>query len=197
LSKKVRLPEGGWRFVFLDRAGSRYVWGSWPGYYLPNGGEGRNRRRESAGDTPSQVLEARRRKRNELMGEIVSGASRVSPVDATQVCIRVTDAARLFAQHVRTHSPSKPRTLERYQEVLGHFQRILLALPRFARNKQTWLAPSWRNSFTNSREILLTSILSAQLEFIPGPSEAEFDQINKSEGENHFFVKVEVRGINS
>ena len=42
----------------------------------------------------------------------------------------------------------------RQGDYLGPFARILLALPRFARNKQTWLAPSWRNSFTNSRKIL-------------------------------------------
>jgi hypothetical protein len=123
--KKVRLLDGVWKFVSLDRAGNRYVWDSRPGYYFVEWWEGRNRRRERAGDTPSQALEAQRRKRNELIGELVSGASRVDPLDATRVGTTVADAARLFAEHVKTHSPSKPRTLERYQEVLGHFQRVL------------------------------------------------------------------------
>jgi integrase/recombinase XerD len=123
--KKVHLVDGVWKFISLARAGGRYVWDSRPGYYFVEWWEGRSRRRERAGDTPSQALEAQRRKRNELIGELVSGASRLKPPDATRVATAVTDAAKLFAEHVRTHSPSKPRTLERYQEVLGHFQRIL------------------------------------------------------------------------
>ena len=123
--KKVRLVDGVWKFISLDRAGGRYVWDTRPGYYFVEWWEGRNRRRERAGDTPSQALEAQRRKRNELIGELVSGASRVNPLDATRVGTTLADAAGLFAEHVRTHSPSKPRTLERYQEVLAHFERIL------------------------------------------------------------------------
>ena len=123
--KKVRLVDGVWKFISLDRAGSRYVWDNRPGYYFVEWWESRKRRRERAGDTPSQALEAQRRKRNELIGEFVSGASRVNPLDATRVGTTLADAARLFAEHVRTHSPSKPRTLERYQEVLVHFDRIL------------------------------------------------------------------------
>ncbi len=87
--------------------------------------DGRNRRRERAGNTPSQALEAQRRKRNELIGELLSGTSRVNPLDAQQVGTAVADAVKLFAEHVRIHSPSKPRTLERYQEVLAHFEQIL------------------------------------------------------------------------
>jgi integrase len=123
--KKVRLAGGVWRFVSLDRAGSRYVWDSRPGHYFVEWYDGRNRRRERAGDSPSQALEAQRRKRNELIGELVSGASRVESPNVTRIGTTVADAASLFAEHVRTHSPSKPRTLERYQEVLAHFQRIL------------------------------------------------------------------------
>jgi integrase len=123
--KKVHLADGGWKFISLGRVGSRYVWDNRPGYYFVEWWEGRNRRRERAGDTPSQALEAQRRKRNELIGELVSGAFLVNPLDVTQVGTAVGDAVKLFAEHVRTHSPSKPRTLERYQEVLGHFQRIM------------------------------------------------------------------------
>jgi hypothetical protein len=41
---------------------------------------------------------------------------------------------------------------------------------------------SVRTRTGDAQKLLLTSILSAQLEFIPGSSEAEFDQTNKSEG---------------
>ena len=123
--KKVRSADGIWKFISLDRAGSRYVWDPGPGYYFVEWWEGRKRRRKRAGETPSQALEAQRRKRNELIGELVSGVPRVNPRDATLVGTTVADAARLFAEHVRVHSPSKPRTLERYHEVLTHFERIL------------------------------------------------------------------------
>lgn len=123
--KKIRLADGGWKFISLDRAGSRYRWDKRPGYYFVEWWEGRKRRRERAGDTPSEALEAQRRKRNELIGELVSGASSVDPHDATLAGITVGAAAKVFADHVRVHSPSKPRTLERYQEVLAHFERIL------------------------------------------------------------------------
>jgi len=32
--KKVRSAEGIWKFISLDRAGSRYVWDPGPGYYF-------------------------------------------------------------------------------------------------------------------------------------------------------------------
>jgi len=52
---KVHLASGVWKFISLDRAGGRYVWDTRPGYYFVEwGGEGR-RRRERAGDTPSQA----------------------------------------------------------------------------------------------------------------------------------------------
>jgi integrase len=123
--KKVRLAGGVWKFISLDRAGDRYIWDRRQGYYFVEWWEGRNRRRERAGETPSQALEAQRRKRNELIGELVSGAPSVNPVDGTRVGMTVADASKLFGEHVRTHSPSKPRTLERYQGVLAHFARIL------------------------------------------------------------------------
>ncbi len=75
------------------------------------------------------------------------------------------------------------------------FAKILLALAAL-REKQADLArteledlvhefpenPLFARELAMRRKLLLTSILSAQLEFIPGPSEAEFDQTNKSEG---------------
>jgi hypothetical protein len=37
----------------------------------------------------------------------------------------IQDAITMFSDHLRTHSPDKPKTLQRYQEVLGHFERHL------------------------------------------------------------------------
>ena len=37
----------------------------------------------------------------------------------------IADAITLFSDHVRTHSPDKPKTLQRYQKVLEHFERHL------------------------------------------------------------------------
>lgn len=56
--KKVSITGGIWRFVSLDRIGKRYVWDKRPGYYFLEWWDGAKRRRELAGDTPSQALEA-------------------------------------------------------------------------------------------------------------------------------------------
>ena len=61
--KKIRVSSGVWRFVSLKRIGSRYVWDKRPGHYFLEWWEGPKRRRERAGETPSEVMEAQRRKR--------------------------------------------------------------------------------------------------------------------------------------
>ncbi|MHB8652793.1 MAG: tyrosine-type recombinase/integrase [Terriglobia bacterium] len=120
----MRVAGGIWKFISLDRIGNHYVWDKHQGYYFVEWWEGRKRHRERAGETPSQALETQRRKRNELIGELVAGSSRVKPLDRAPVGTILADAVTLFADHIRTHSPSKPRTLERYREVLNHFNRI-------------------------------------------------------------------------
>ncbi len=37
---------------------------------------------------------------------------------------RISEAIEFFTTHIQTHSPAKPRTLERYKEVLSHFERL-------------------------------------------------------------------------
>jgi integrase len=123
--KKIRLANGVWKFVSLKRAGSRYLWDRRPGHYFLEWWEGQKRRREYAGDTPSDALEAQRRKRNELIGQMVSGDSGFRQMDTISSGTTITEAANLFEEHVRIHSPSKPRTLERYKEVLAHLERLL------------------------------------------------------------------------
>ena len=53
--KKVRDTDGVWRFVSLDRAGKKYVWDNRPGTYFLEWWEGRKRKHEVAGQTPSEA----------------------------------------------------------------------------------------------------------------------------------------------
>ena len=125
--KKIRSDQGVWQFISLRQLNGRYVWDKRDGYYFIEWWEGKRRRRELAGRTPSQATEAQRRKRNELIGEqIMGGARAVAPrLEADEAATRIPEAIDLFTAHIETHSPAKPRTLERYKEVLGHFERLL------------------------------------------------------------------------
>jgi integrase len=123
--KKIREANGGWRFISLKRAGPRYAWDDRSGVYFVEWWEGKKRRRERAGETPSEAMEAQRRKRHELVGESVLGG-KTAPVAAVEKPLTLlTDAADMFLQHVRVHSPDKPRTAQRYGAVLDHVKRIL------------------------------------------------------------------------
>lgn len=122
--KKIRESSGVWRFISLKKAGTRYVWDSRDGSYFIEWWEGRNRHRQLAGTTPSEAMESQRRKRNELAGEsLLGGKKAVSPVEGTVTPL--AEALEMFSQHVRVHSPDKPGTFRRYNEVLGHVSRIL------------------------------------------------------------------------
>lgn len=122
--KKVRIAGGLWKFASLDRIGSRYVWDKRPGYYFLEWWEGKKRRRQLAGQTPSEAIEAQRRKRNELLGELLA-QGKVPPKIEDGTATSIADAMPMFLEHVKAHSPDKPLTARRYQEVLGHFQRLL------------------------------------------------------------------------
>jgi Phage integrase SAM-like domain len=123
--KKVRVAGGVWKFISLDRIGGRYVWDKQPGHYFLEWWQGRKRRRELAGVTPSQILEAQRRKRNELIGEMFTAATHLKPPKEGGTATPITKALELFAGHVKTHSPARPATHQRYHQVLAHFERIL------------------------------------------------------------------------
>jgi hypothetical protein len=123
--KKVRVGSGVWKFITLDRIGGRYVWEKGPGPYFLERWEGRKRRHELAGETPSQVLEAQRRKTNELIGEMFTGATHLKPPEEGGTATPIIKALELFTEHVKTHSPAKPSTHQRYHQVLAHFERIL------------------------------------------------------------------------
>jgi site-specific recombinase XerD len=123
--KKVRITGGMWKFISLDRIGSRYVWDKQPGYYFLEWWDGRKRHRERAGETPSQALEAQRRKRNELIGELAARGRVFKSPDEGGSATLIEKAIELFQEHVKAHSPTKPATLQRYHQVLGHFERTL------------------------------------------------------------------------
>ena len=123
--KKVRITGGVYKFISINRIGKRYVWDKQPGYYFIEWWEEKRRRRERAGDTPSQALEARRRKTNELIGEMATGRGSINAAKEDEAATPIATAIELFSEHIRIHSPAKPRTFERYREVLRHFERIL------------------------------------------------------------------------
>jgi integrase/recombinase XerD len=122
--KKVRIAGGLWKFISLDRIGNRYVWDKCPGYYFLEWWEGKKRRRQLAGQTPSQAVEAQRRKRNELLGELLA-QGKAPPKLEEGTATQIADAIPMFLGHVKAHSPEKPLTVRRYKEVLEHFERLL------------------------------------------------------------------------
>ena len=123
--KKIREESGQWHFVSLRHAGARYAWDKRPGHYFVEWWEGSRRRRQVAGQTPSEAMEAQRRKRNELVGELMLGSNGKPPPPADTPLTLLSDAIDMFLQHVRVHSPDKPRTVKRYTAALDHVKRIL------------------------------------------------------------------------
>ena len=122
--KKVRERSGVWRFISLPRIGTRYVWDKRPGYYFVEWWQGKKRCRQLAGRTPSEASEAQRRKRNELLGELIAAGKEIArPEEGSATPI--VDAIQTFLAHVRVHSPHKPKTHQRYEKVLDHFERLL------------------------------------------------------------------------
>ncbi|MGB6877631.1 MAG: tyrosine-type recombinase/integrase [Candidatus Acidiferrales bacterium] len=123
--KKVRVAGGLWKFISLDRIGKRYVWDQRAGYYFLEWWEGRRRRRERAGITPSEALESQRRKQHELVGELVAGGKNSPSQHKEDTATLIADATHIFIEHVKAHSPDKPLTVRRYKQVLEHFRRLI------------------------------------------------------------------------
>ena len=115
--KKVREMGGVWRFISLGRVQGRYLWDKRPGYYFLEWWDGKKRRRQLAGQTPNEVLEAQRRKQNELIGELVAQKG-VLPAAEAGSATTIADAIPVFVEHVKAHSPGKPETVRRYEQVL-------------------------------------------------------------------------------
>ena len=53
--KKIRPKPGVWTFISMRKIGNRYVWDKRPGYFFVEWWEGKKRRREIAGQTPSEA----------------------------------------------------------------------------------------------------------------------------------------------
>ena len=110
-----KIQEGGaWRFVSLQRAGRRYVWDPRPGTYYLEWWDGGQRRREVAGDTPSQAIAAQRRKQIQLAGgphEEPDSKPRIE--EAGKSSTPLADAHEMFLAHSQAHSPDKPETVPR------------------------------------------------------------------------------------
>jgi hypothetical protein len=123
---KIRVSSGLWRFVSLPRNGPRYVWDKRPGYFFVEWWQGKKRKRELAGRTPSEATEAQRRKRNELLGELIAGGATITkPEEGTAT--PPSEAIKLFLEHVRVHSPDKPKTHQRYRKVVDHVERFCVS----------------------------------------------------------------------
>ena len=123
--KKIRTETGVWKFISLDIINGKYLWDKREGAYYVEWWEGKKRRRELAGRTPIEALESQRRKRNEIIGEMVAGGQPVKLTVEENTALSIDQAIELYTAHIQTHSPDKPRTLERYRNVLAHFSRIL------------------------------------------------------------------------
>jgi hypothetical protein len=77
--KKVRIARGVWKFISLDHVGNRHVWDNREDYYFLEWCDGKKRRRERAGLTPKEALEAQRRKQHELVSELIDGGKTPPP----------------------------------------------------------------------------------------------------------------------
>jgi hypothetical protein len=122
-----KIQEGGdWRFVSLKRAGKRYVSDPRPGTYYLEWWDGGQRRREVAGDTPSQTIAAQRRKQIQLAGgPHEEPDSKPLIEEAGKSSTPIADANEMFLAHIQAHSPDKPETVRRYRQVLDHFARLI------------------------------------------------------------------------
>jgi integrase/recombinase XerD len=122
--KKIRSAKGVWKFISLDRIGNRYIWDKQLGHYFLEWWDGKRRCRQLAGQTPSEAIEAQRRKQNELLGERLAQGHAAPPANL-ESSTRIDDAARMFIEHVKTHSPDKPETVRRYDQVVEHFKHLI------------------------------------------------------------------------
>src|SRR5262249_42983833 len=58
------------------------------------------------------------------LGAMISDG-KASPVAENDSLLTIARAREMFLDHVRAHSPDKPETVRRYEQVLSHFDRIL------------------------------------------------------------------------
>ena len=124
--QKVKAPDGVWRFVSIKKVGRKYLWGDQEGTYFLEWLEGTKKRRESVGTSRAEVLNAKRRKGHELVGQLAESRGFV-PVQTVegQEGTPIKQAAYWFTKHIEAHSPDKPETWRRYKSVLDHFMKAM------------------------------------------------------------------------
>ena len=117
--KKIKI-DGEWKLLSIPRnVKGNYDWNALPdGLYLIEWRAGGKRRRESAGVTAAQALEAQRRKRHELEGRKLG-------LPGFELA---GETARTLALHVAVHkylaqieALKKPNTHRKYEAVLNRF----------------------------------------------------------------------------
>jgi hypothetical protein len=124
--KKIRGNPGKCRLISLVKVRGRYIWDKRPGYYSVEWWDGRERKRQLAGITATEAIDGQRGKSHELIGELFAGSERAIPEEARETSVtRIDDATRMFLDHVKVHSPDRPKTHQRYEKVLEHFERVL------------------------------------------------------------------------
>ncbi|MGZ4833334.1 MAG: tyrosine-type recombinase/integrase, partial [Terriglobales bacterium] len=116
ITKQVK-SQRGWRNVALARdARGRIKWSSRSGRYIIEWRENGRRHRAAAGDTPSDALEAQKRKRLEL--EAAQSGLEVSGIDEEEK-LPLTGAIQIFFKDIKTFR--KPLTYQKYDHILGLF----------------------------------------------------------------------------
>jgi hypothetical protein len=116
--KKVKV--GAWKLLSVPRtAKGSYDWNALPqGLYLVEWYAGGKRRRESAGVTAAQALEAQRRKKHELEGRKL-GVPGFEEAGETVKKPALHIAVKKYLEQIE--ALKKPNTHRKYEAVLGRF----------------------------------------------------------------------------
>ncbi len=115
--RQVKTPDG-WKNVALERDGkARIKWGSGPGRYLIEWRENGSRKRQAAGTTPSEALEAQRRKRLQLEAE--KTGLKVLGLPEEEGKYALTESVANFLKDIKAFR--KPLTYQKYEHVLELF----------------------------------------------------------------------------
>lgn len=119
---RVRTDSGWVRVPVRKTPQGKFVWDrSQPGVYYLEWYEDGKRRRATAGVTPSEVLEARRRKILELKGRAIEQGRTVSPsATGEETPVPLTTTIESYLNHLKINQ--KLSTYRRYRSVLTNFR---------------------------------------------------------------------------
>ena len=120
----VKTPSGQWQWAAIPKNSrtGKYLWSKATSdrFYIV-WREAKKRRYQKAGTTPSEVLEAKRRKEFELAGRAVLESGRRIPKH-DELGFTIADAVSDFLEFVK--NKKRPNTLKRYRAALLHFQNF-------------------------------------------------------------------------